>query len=84
MESAGDVTVLLGRLSKGDQGAADKVMPLIYDELRRIAARYMRQGAGRGRAADDRPGARGLPQAGRAASRRIGRAGAISSPLPPR
>ena len=46
MDSAGDVTVLLGRLSKGDQAAADRVMPLIYDELRRIAARHMRRERG--------------------------------------
>ena len=46
MDSAGDVTVLLGRLSQGDQSAADQVMPLVYDELRRIASRYMRREQG--------------------------------------
>ena len=46
MDSPGDVTTLLGRLAKGDQSAANDVMPLVYDELRRIAARYMRRERG--------------------------------------
>lgn len=38
-----DVTLLLARLSQGDQDAAAELMPVVYDELRRLAARYMRQ-----------------------------------------
>ena len=39
--SADQVSELLVALSNGDQGALDKLMPLVYDELRRIAGRYM-------------------------------------------
>ncbi len=35
------VTQLLIEWSKGDQTALDKLMPLVYDELRRMAKRYM-------------------------------------------
>jgi len=38
-----DVTTLLGELAKGDQEAASKLIPLVYEELRRIANRYMRR-----------------------------------------
>jgi len=38
-----DVTVLLGRLTKGDDGAAAKLIPLVYDEMRRLARSYMRR-----------------------------------------
>ena len=38
-----DVTVLLAELTKGDQQAASKLVPLVYDELRRLAGRYMRR-----------------------------------------
>ena len=37
-----EVTQLLIAWRNGDQTALDQLMPLIYDELRRIAARYLR------------------------------------------
>jgi RNA polymerase sigma factor (TIGR02999 family) len=37
------VTQLLADWSKGDQEALDGLMPLVYDELRRLAASYMRR-----------------------------------------
>ena len=37
----GDVTQLLRAWSGGDAEAFDRVMPLVYDELHRIAARYL-------------------------------------------
>jgi RNA polymerase sigma factor (TIGR02999 family) len=40
------VTQLLVRWSSGDQQAAEHLLPLIYDELRRIAARQLRQERG--------------------------------------
>ncbi|MFZ0200108.1 MAG: sigma-70 family RNA polymerase sigma factor [Candidatus Sulfotelmatobacter sp.] len=40
--AAQDVTVLLAEVTKGDQQAAAKLIPLVYDELRRLAGRYMR------------------------------------------
>jgi RNA polymerase sigma factor (TIGR02999 family) len=42
-DTRGDVTRLLGRLRAGDAGASDQLMPLIYDELRRIAGAQMRR-----------------------------------------
>ncbi|MCI0390463.1 MAG: sigma-70 family RNA polymerase sigma factor [Acidobacteria bacterium] len=41
------ITQLLLAWGKGDQTALEKLMPLVYEELRRMAKRYMnRQGAG--------------------------------------
>lgn len=40
--TSGDVTLLLIQLSKGDQDAATKLIPLVYDELHRLARRHMR------------------------------------------
>lgn len=37
------VTALLGKLTAGDEAAAAEVVPLIYEELRRLAAHYMAQ-----------------------------------------
>jgi RNA polymerase sigma factor (TIGR02999 family) len=36
-----EVTQLLHDWSQGDQAALDKLLPLIYDELRRLAKRYL-------------------------------------------
>jgi RNA polymerase sigma factor (TIGR02999 family) len=36
-----EVTQLLIAWSNGDRGALEKLMPLVYDELRRLARRYM-------------------------------------------
>src|SRR5262249_11076409 len=38
-----DVTRLLVDWSNGDQAALDKLLPLVNDELRRLARRYMRR-----------------------------------------
>lgn len=38
----GDITGLLARWSEGDQGALEQLMPLIYEECRRIAAQQLR------------------------------------------
>ena len=35
------VTQLLLKWSNGDQTALDELMPIVYDELRRMARRYM-------------------------------------------
>jgi RNA polymerase sigma-70 factor (ECF subfamily) len=37
-----DVTALLGQLAKGNDAAASKLIPIVYNELRRLAAGYMR------------------------------------------
>src|SRR5580698_307042 len=38
-----DVTALLGQLAKGDDAAASKLIPIVYDELRRLADGYLRR-----------------------------------------
>jgi RNA polymerase sigma factor (TIGR02999 family) len=38
-----DVTQLLLAWNRGDRGALDQLIPLVYDELRRAAKRYMRR-----------------------------------------
>ena len=44
---ADQITHLLQSWSQGDESAAEKLMPLVYDELHRLAHRYM---------SDERPG----------------------------
>ena len=41
--AAPDVTKLLVNWSHGDQGALEQLMPLVYGELRRLAAAYLRR-----------------------------------------
>ena len=41
--AAETVTQLLMRWSEGDQNALEKLMPLVYDELRRVASNYLRR-----------------------------------------
>lgn len=41
--SAGDVSMLLCAWSEGDQRALEKLTPIVYGELRRLARRYMRR-----------------------------------------
>lgn len=41
--AAGDVSTLLRAWSDGDQGALDKMTPIVYEELHRLAQRYMRR-----------------------------------------
>lgn len=38
-----DVTTILGRMQAGDAKASEELLPLVYDELRRIAAARMSQ-----------------------------------------
>jgi RNA polymerase sigma factor (TIGR02999 family) len=40
-DASREVTALLGAWGRGDQGALDRLMPLVYAELRRIAARAL-------------------------------------------
>ena len=41
--SPGDVTQLLHAWAQGDESAPDQLMPLVYDELRALAAKYLRR-----------------------------------------
>jgi RNA polymerase sigma factor (TIGR02999 family) len=43
MHSRENVTQLLVRWGEGDQKALDELMPLVYSELRRLAANYLRR-----------------------------------------
>ena len=45
----GDITQLLRAYDAGDQGAFDRMVPLVYDELRRLAHRHIRRGPWRGK-----------------------------------
>jgi RNA polymerase sigma factor (TIGR02999 family) len=46
-QPAESITALLKAWSAGDEGALEKLTPVVYPELRRMAARYMRrEGAG--------------------------------------
>jgi RNA polymerase sigma factor (TIGR02999 family) len=38
---ANDVTIILQALAEGDRAAADRLLSLVYDELKRMAARQM-------------------------------------------
>ena len=42
-EGPSEITVLLGELRRGDDSAREKLVTLVYPELRRIAANYVRQ-----------------------------------------
>ncbi len=41
MSTRGEITRLLANWSKGDQAALDELLPLVYDELHRLARSYM-------------------------------------------
>jgi RNA polymerase sigma factor (TIGR02999 family) len=40
---SGDVTTLLARWGSGDSAALEELTPLVYDELRRLAGRFLRR-----------------------------------------
>jgi RNA polymerase sigma factor (TIGR02999 family) len=40
---SGDVTQILGRIEQGEPHAAEELLPLVYDELRKLAAQKMAQ-----------------------------------------
>ena len=42
-QSGGPVTELLVRYHAGDSGALDQLLPLVYDELQRLASRHIRK-----------------------------------------
>ena len=51
MEGVGEITLLLQAYGAGDRTAFDRLVPLVYDELRRLARRHLRRGP-RGRTLD--------------------------------
>lgn len=42
VQPSGQITVLLNQLGAGDKEAGDRLFPLVYQELKKMAARYMR------------------------------------------
>jgi len=42
MPGPGQITVLLAQWSSGNQAALDELIPLVYEELHRLASNYMR------------------------------------------
>ena len=45
-EPSGDITLLLQKAEKGDTHAAERILPLVYDELRKLAAARMARESG--------------------------------------
>lgn len=43
LDGMSDVTQILGQIEDGDPSAAEKLLPLVYDELRKLAAAKMAQ-----------------------------------------
>jgi RNA polymerase sigma factor (TIGR02999 family) len=43
LENPGEVTVLLAQMRSGRQDALEQLLPLVYNELRRLAGHYMQQ-----------------------------------------
>src|SRR6266545_6576279 len=43
MSGDGEITRLLGDWSTGNQAALDRLLPLVYEELRRVARNHMRR-----------------------------------------
>ena len=60
----GDATVILSAIEQGDEKASEQLLPLLYDELRRLAARF-RPGEARTDAASDGPRSRSFSATGR-------------------
>lgn len=42
MDGSNDITRILLKWSEGDSAALEQLMPLVYDELRRLAVKYLR------------------------------------------
>ena len=59
-----ELTQLLFNWSEGDSAALDKLMPIVYEELRRLASNYLREGAPGAYAPAHRTGQRSLSTAG--------------------
>src|SRR5262252_1985218 len=46
MSDTGEVTRLLGEVGRGDRGAMNQLLPLVYDELHNLARSYFRRERG--------------------------------------
>lgn len=43
MSESGQITAVLQAINDGDHQAADRLMPMVYDQLRSLATKYMRE-----------------------------------------
>ena len=43
LAQSGDISILLRAWSEGDPRALEKLTPIVYDELHRLARRYMKR-----------------------------------------
>ena len=46
VSESGEVTRLLGEINRGERNALDQLLPLVYDELHRLARAYFRRERG--------------------------------------
>ena len=67
-----EVTRILSALEQGDPHAAEQLLPLVYEELRKLAAQKMAQEAAGPHASANRPGPRGVPAPGGRTVRYVG------------
>ena len=72
LKAMNDVTRILSAIEQGDPQAAEQLLPLVYDELRKLAAARMAAGEARPDPPGHRPGPRGVPAAGRRRALRLG------------
>jgi DNA-binding GntR family transcriptional regulator len=56
---------ILTAIENGDRQAAEQLLPFVYDELRRLAARKLARESPGAHASGHGPGARGVSAAGR-------------------
>ena len=68
---ATDITPLLTKWSQGNREALDRVLPLVYSELRKIAGTTASQRGRRARARPNRSGSRAVRPTGRSATRHL-------------
>ena len=61
--SSNEITQLLVAWGNGDEDALNKLIPLVYQELHRLAGHYMRKGKCRSHSSNDCVSERSLLQA---------------------
>ncbi len=49
MRAMSDVTQILSKIESGDREAAEQLLPLVYNELRKLAAALLAKGRGAAR-----------------------------------
>src|SRR5262249_23659718 len=78
-----EVTRILNAIEQGDRQAASQLLPLVYEELRRLAAQKLARETPRASPARPRPGSRGRPGGWSAGESTAGTAAGFSPPPRP-